>query len=133
MNEQIVIIEKGKRAILYCRSAKGSYDELQCQSRVLKEYANENKLSVVRTYLESGAMDALTYNNLRLQAKYQEYDVLLIPALDVLGNSAIEIIEEVNFLIENEVKVFSIKDGELNTDTLPTLFRKNFRLATFNY
>ena len=81
-----------------------------------------NELSVVRTYLESGTMDALTYNNLRLQAKYREFEILLIPELEVLGNSAIEITEEVNFLTENGVKVLSIKDGELNIDTLLSVF-----------
>ena len=39
---------------------------------------------------------------------------------------------EVNFLTENGVKVVSIKDGELNAETLPLLFRKLFRLVGHN-
>ena len=74
-------------------------------------------------------MDALTYNNLRLQAKYREFDVLVVPELEVLGNSPIEITHEVNFLAENGVKVVSVKDGELNVETLPNAFRKGFRLV----
>ena len=129
MNGQVAIREKEKRAILYCRSVKGNYADLQSQSKALSGYAKANELSVVRTYLESGTMDALTYNNLRLQAKYREFEILLIPELEVLGNSAIEITEEVNFLTENGVKVLSIKDGELNIDTLPSVFRKCFHIV----
>lgn len=133
MYGQIAIREKEKRAILYCRSVKGNYADLQSQSKVLSNYAKANELLVVRTYLESGTMDALTYNNFRLQAKYHEFEVLIVPELEMLGNSAIEITEEVSFLIENGVKVMSIKDGELNADTLPTLFRKLIRLKTPKY
>lgn len=128
MNEQVAIKNNEKRAILYCRSAKGDCAELQSQSQVLDEYAKFNGLSVVRTYLESGAMDALTYKNFRLQAKYHEFDILLVPELEMLGNSAIEITEEVNYLADNGVRVVSIKDGELNADTLPPLFRQLIRL-----
>ncbi len=39
---------------------------------------------------------------------------------------------EVNFLTENGVKVVSVKDGELNAETLPLLFRKLFRLVGHN-
>ena len=128
MNGQVAIREKEKRAILYCRSVKGNYEDMQSQNKVLSEYAKANGLSVVRTYLESGKMDALTYNNFRLQAKYREFEVLLVSKLEMLGNSAIEITEEVSFLMDNGVKVMSIKDGELNIKTLPILFRKLLRL-----
>ena len=77
-------------------------------------------------------MDALTYHNLRLQARYHEFDELLITELVVLGNSSIEVTEEIRFLVENGVKVLSLKDGELNIETLPSAFRKNFRLAKHN-
>ena len=97
----------------------------------MTEYAKANGLSAIRTILESGKMDALTYNNLRLQAKYREFDVLIVPELEVLGNSPIEITHEVNFLTENGVKVVSIKDGELNAETLPSTFRKGFRLVSY--
>ncbi len=39
---------------------------------------------------------------------------------------------EVNFLTENGVKVVSVKEGELNADTLSLLFRKMFRLVGHN-
>ena len=126
MNQVVAIKEK---AILYCRSEAGNRAELQSQSEALTKYAKANGLSAIRTILESGTMDALTYNNLRLQAKYREFDVLLVPKLEVLGNSPIEITHEVNFLTENGVKVVSIKDGELNAETLPSAFRKGFRLV----
>ena len=126
MNQVVAIKEK---AILYCRSVVGNRAELQSQSEALTEYAKATGLSVIRTILENGTIDALTYNNFRLQAKYREFDVLLIPKLEVLGNSPIEITHEVNFLAENNVKVISIKDGELNAETLPSTFRKGFRLV----
>ena len=86
-------------------------------------------LSAIRTILESGKMDALTYNNLRLQAKYHKFEVLLVPELEMLGNSPIEITHEVTFLIENGVRVISLKEGELNVETLPITFRKGFRFV----
>ncbi len=129
MNNQAVSKETAKKAILYCRSVAGDRAELQNQSEALSIYAKATGLSAIRTILESGKMDALTYNNLRLQAKYREFDVLIIPELEVLGNSPIEITHEVNFLIEHGVKVVSIKEGELNAETLPNTFRKGFRLV----
>ncbi len=129
MNKQVVSKETAKKAILYCCSVVGARVELQSQSEALTAFAKANGLSVIRTILESGTMDALTYNNLRLQAMYREFDVLVVPELEVLGNSPIEITHEVNFLAENGVKVVSVKDGELNAETLPNTFRKGFRLV----
>ncbi len=113
--DKVAIREKEKRAILYCRSVKGNYADLQ-KSKQSIERICQSKRIISSSHLlgKCGTMDALTYNNLRLQAKYREFEILLIPELEVLGNSAIEITEEVNFLTENGVKVLSIKDGELN-------------------
>ncbi len=127
MKDRIVKEVNKTRAILYCRSAKGDNSELQEQKEALDNYAKANGLAVVRTYMECGAMGTLTYHNLRLQAKYHEFDELLITELAVLGNSAIEITEEIGFLVENGIKVLSIKDGELNVNTLPCLFRNGLR------
>ena len=129
MNNQMVSRETVKKAILYCRSVAGDRAELQTQSEALNVYAKANGLSAIRTILESGKMDALTYSNFRLQAKYREFDVLIVPELEVLGNSPIEITQEINYLVENGIKVLSLKDGELNGETLPVAFRKSFRLV----
>lgn len=128
MRNQVGNKESKKRAILYCRSANGNNVELQRQKDVLDEYAKVKGCVVIRIYLESGTMGALTYKSLRLQAKYHEFDELLITELAVLGNSPIEITEEVSHLAESGVRVMSIKDGELNVETLPSVFRKYFRL-----
>ena len=128
MEKQAASEGRETRVILYCRSVNGDNGELQKQKNLLDDYAKANGLVVVRTYMESGTMGALTYNNLRLQARYHEFDELLITELAVLGNSSIEITEEISFLVASGVKVLSIKDGELNVETLPSLFRKNFRL-----
>ena len=114
---------------MYCRSANGDNTELQEQNDELDYYAKEKELAVVRNYMERGTMGALTYSNLRLQARYHEFDELLITELAVLGNSSIEITEEISYLVGNGIKVQSIKDGELNIETLPSLFRRYFRLA----
>lgn len=68
-------------------------------------------------------------DSLRLRAKYREFDILLVAELEVLGNSPIEITNEINYLAENGIKVLSLKDGELNGEALPVAFRKNFRLV----
>ncbi len=65
----------------------------------------QNGLTVVRTYMERGTMGALTYNNLRLQKLcYHEFDEMLITELAVLGNSSIEITEEISYLVGNGIK-----------------------------
>ena len=127
MKDQVARGGNKTRAISYCRSAKGDNSELQEQKDVLVNYAKANELAVVRTYIESGTMSTLTYHNLRLQARYHEFDELLITELSVLGNSTIEITEEISFLVASGVKVLSLKDGELNVETLPSVFRKYFR------
>ncbi len=128
MKDRIVKEVNKTRAILYCRSVKGDNVKLQEQKDALYDYAIANELAVVRTYMESGTMGALTYKNLRLQAKYHEFDELLITELAVLGNSSIEITEEISFLVKSGIKVLSLKDGELNVETLPSVFRRCFRL-----
>ncbi len=126
MKDRIVKEVNKTRAILYCRSAKGDNSELQEQKDVLDNYAKAKGLAVVRTYIESGTMGALTYHNLRLQVRYHEFDELLITELAVLGNSSIEITEEISFLVASGIRVLSLKDGELNVETLPSMFRKDF-------
>lgn len=128
MKNQVARERREARVILYCRSAKSDNLELQEQKNVLDGYAKANGLVVVCNYMESGTMSTLTYNNLRLQAHYHEFDELLITELAVLGNLSIEITEELSYLLGNGIKVLSIKDGELNIETLSSLFRKRFRL-----
>ena len=127
MKNQIAMEGNKMKTILYCRSAKGDDSELQEQKDVLDNCVKANGLVVVRTYMERGTMGTLTYHNLRLQARYHEFDELLITELAVLGNSSIEITEEIGFLVENGIKVLSIKDGELKVNTLPCLFRNGLR------
>lgn len=115
------------RAIVYCRSeARG---DLQLQAEKIMSYAEAHGYTVTETFTESGSMDSLTYHSLRLRAKYREFDILLVAELEVLGNSPIEITQEIINLAENGIKVLSLKDGELNGETLPVAFRKSFRLV----
>ena len=118
------------KAIVYCRSE--ARDDLQRQEEKILSYAKAQGYTVTETFMESGTMDSLTYHSLRLRAKYREFDILLVTELEVLGNSPIEITQEINYLAENGIKVLSLKDGELNSDTLPSTFRKGFRLVGRN-
>ncbi len=115
------------RAIVYCRSE--ARDDLQLQTEKILSYANMQGYTVTETFMESGSMDSLTYHSLRLRAKYREFNILLVAELDVLGNSPIEITQEINYLADNGIKVLTLKDGELNGETLPVAFRKSFRLV----
>lgn len=115
------------RAIVYCRSeARG---DLQLQAEKILSYAKMQGYTVTETFMESGTMDSLTYHSLRLRAKYREFNILLVAELEVLGNSPIEITQEINYLAENGIKVLTLKDGDLNGETLPITFRKSFRLV----
>lgn len=115
------------RAIVYCRS--DAREDLQRQKEKILSYAKMQGYTVTETFMESGSMDSLTYHSLRLRAKYREFNILLVAELEVLGNSPIEITQEINYLADNGIKVLTLKDGELNGETLPVAFRKNFRLV----
>ena len=115
------------RAIVYCRSEAS--DDLQLQTEKILSYAKAQGYTVTETFMESGSMDSLTYHSLRLRAKYREFNILLVAELKVLGNSPIEITQEINYLADNGIKVLTLKDGELNGETLPVAFRKSFRLV----
>lgn len=117
----------GTRTIVYCRSDARA--DLQRQEEKILSYAKAQGYTVTETFMESGTMDSLTYHSLRLRAKYHEFDILLVAELEVLGNTPIEITHEINYLAENGIKVLSLKDGELNCEMLPVVFRKNFRLV----
>ena len=115
------------RAIVYCRS--DAREDLQWQKEKILSYAKMQGYTVTETFMESGSMDSLTYHSLRLRAKYREFNILLVAELEVLGNSPIEITQEINYLANNGIKVLTLKDGELNGETLPVAFRKSFRLV----
>ena len=107
------------------------FAQQQRQSDELHVYAKEQGFCVTETFIASGTMDPLTYHSFRLRARYREVEILLVTELDVLGNSAIEITHEINFLSENGVKVISLKEGELNSETLPKIFRSKLKLISF--
>jgi resolvase, N terminal domain len=132
MNEQVVGRELTKRAIAFCCAMSGKDNEMQKQYESFSTYAKANEMAIGVTFRANARMESFTYRSLRLRAKYREFDVLLVPELDALGNSPIEITHEINFLTENGIKVISLKDGELNAETLPLLFRKMFRLVEHN-
>ncbi len=127
MNEQA--IKEGLRAIICCRAANGDNVSLEHQKEIITAYVKEKGYNILITFTGYGAMDSLVYHSLRSRAKYREFDILLIKDIDLFGNGAVEITHEINFLNENGVKVVSLKDGELNGETLSQIFRKSFRLV----
>ena len=132
MTEQTVRSEAKKRTIAFCCAPIGDRVGMERQNEILSAYAKENDMRIGETFESNARMESFVYRSLRLRAKYREFDVLLITDLDMLGNSPIEITHEINFLNENGVTVMSVQDGELNSTTLPILFRKMFRLVNRN-
>lgn len=128
MTEQVLRNEEARRAIAFCCAPAGDMSGMQRQNEILSKYAKENRMEIGVTFNSNTRMDSFVYRSLRLRAKYREFDVLLIAELDMLGNSPIEIMHEINFLNENGVKAISVKDGELNSTSLPVLFRRMLRL-----
>ena len=82
----------------------------------------------MRTISEFGNSDDMAWRTLRLMARYREYEILLIDALDVLNTSPENITEAIRYLSQNGVSVVSIKDGTITTENLPELFRKRFKV-----
>ena len=114
------------KAVVYCRG--NTQNELDLQYRKLLTFAEKNGYSIVRTILEFGQLDDITWRTLRLMARYREYSVLLIDTLDVLNTSPENITEEIRYLSANGISIMSIKDGTITTENLPELFRKRFKV-----
>ncbi len=114
------------KAVVYCRG--NTQKELDLQYEGLRTFAERNGYHIVRTVTEFGDLDNMTWRNLRVMARYREYDILLLDTLDVLNASPENITEEIRHLSQNGVSVVSVKDGTLTTENLPELFRKRFKV-----
>lgn len=114
------------KAVVYCRG--NTKNELSLQDEELRTFAERNGYHIVRTIMELGELDDMTWRALRRMARYREYDILLIDTLDVLNTSPENITEEIRYLSANGVAVVSIKDGTITTENLPELFRKRFKV-----
>ena len=109
------------KSVAYCRG--NTQTELNLQS-----FAERNAYHIVRTISEFGNLDDMTWQTLRIMARYREYEILLIDTLDVLNTSPENITEEIRYLSQNGVSVVSIKDGTITTEKLPEVFRKRFKV-----
>ncbi len=117
-----------KRAVLLCRVQNGDNAEQKRMMDTLASYAREREWETVKIFAETGSLGSLTLWDLRLMAKYREYDYLLIEDFNVFAMPPDETMEEVRYLLEHGVEVKTIKDGDLTCDSLPTLFRKRFQI-----
>ena len=114
------------KSVVYCRG--NTQTELNLQYEKLQTFAERNGYHIVRTISEFGNSDDMAWRTLRLMARYREYEILLIDALDVLNTSPENITEAIRYLSQNGVSVVSIKDGTITTENLPELFRKRFKV-----
>lgn len=117
-----------KRAVLLCRSGSGDREELMQAMNILSSYAKNNDWKVVKIFSETGKLGNLTLWDLRLMAKYKEFDYLLLKDFETFSMPPDESMEEVRYLIENGVEIKTINDGDLTCGSLPTLFRNRFKI-----
>ena len=121
-----------KRAVLLCRSESGNREELLEQMDSLSLYAKKQEWKVEKIYSLTGKMGGITLWDLRLKAKYKEYDYLLMDNFDVFAMPPDESMEEVRFLIENGVEICTLSGETLTCESLPTLFRNRFKIFDRN-
>lgn len=117
-----------KRVVLLCRSESGDREELLQAMNILSSYAKSNDWKVVKIFSETGKLGNLTLWDLRLMAKYKEFDYLLLKDFETFSMPPDESIVEVRYLIENGVEIKTISDGDLTCDSLPALFRNRFKI-----
>ncbi len=114
--------------VLLCRVKNGEQAEQKRMMDALTSYARAKEWKTVKIFSQTGTVSSMILYDLRLMAKYKEYDYLLIESFDVFAMPPDETMEEVRYLLENGVEVKTIKDGDLTRDSIPTLFRKRFQL-----
>ena len=117
-----------KKAVLLCRSESGDREELLRQMNRLSSYAKKQEWKIEKIYSLTGKMGGITLWDLRLKAKYKEYDYLLIDNVDIFSMPPDESMEEVRFLIENGVEIRTLSGETLTCESLPTLFRNRFKI-----
>ena len=117
-----------KKVVLLCRSECGNKEELLQQMNKLVAYAKAKEWKVDKIYSLTGKMGGITLWDLRLKAKYREYDYLLIDNFDIFSMPPDESMEEVRFLIENGVEIRTLSGETLTCENLPTLFRNRFKI-----
>ena len=117
-----------KKAVLLCRSESGDKGELLTQTDRLYAFAEKRGWKIEKIYSLTGKMGGITLWDLRLKAKYKEYDYLLIDNFDVFSMPPDEAMEEVRYLIENGVEIRTLSGETLTCESLPALFRQRFKL-----
>lgn len=117
-----------KKAVLLCRSESGDKGELLTQTDRLYAFAEKMGWKIEKIYSLTGKMGGITLWDLRLKARYKEYDYLLIDNFDVFSMPPDEAMEEVRYLIENGVEIRTLSGETLTCESLPALFRQRFKL-----
>ncbi len=117
-----------KRVVLLCRVENGEKTEQKRMMDTLTAYAREREWKTVKMFSQTGTVSSMILYDLRLMAKFREYDYLLIEDFNVFAMPPDETMEEVRYLLEHGVEVKTIKDGDLTCDSLPMLFRQRFQI-----
>lgn len=130
MNENV--INKSQKAVILCGSESHDRAEALAQEALAVEYVKSRGWVVERIYTEFGSpemRDRTSLRDFRRMAINKEFNVLVFRCLNIFGNVPDEVAEEVKFLTSNGITIVSLKDGEITSESLPNIFRKDFRIV----
>lgn len=131
MNKTPINVERQK-AVILCRSESHDRSETLSQEALAAEYAKSHGWVVERIYTEFGSVDMkdrTSMRDFRRMAINRDFNMLIFTCLDIFGCVPDEVTEEVRFLTDNGIKIISLQEGEITTESLPNIFRKGFRLV----
>lgn len=117
-----------REVVLLCREKNGNGKNLRQTIDELVSYARNQEWTIVKIFAETGSLGSLTLWDLRLMAKYKEYDCLLLKDFDTFEMPPDEAMEEVRYLVENGVEVRTIEGKTLTCESLPFIFRSRFKI-----
>ncbi len=98
------------------------------EEKELYSFAKNKGWNVIKT-IQTQRIDSFTLFNVRLMAKYREYDYLLIKNFEAFLMPPDEMTEEVRYLTERQVKIETLEDGALTQENIPTFFRNRFKVS----
>ena len=123
-----------KRAILLLQSETGKHEDFAQQREVFFNFLNRENLNVImeiESHCESSAefINSISMGTIRRHAAWRDYEILLIPTINMFGSTPIEITQEIQFVEKNGVTVVSAKEGKITVESLPSVFRRQFKVT----
>ncbi len=107
-----------KKVVIVCKKE---------EEKELHSFAKNKGWNVIKT-IQTAHIDSFTLFNVRLMAKYREYDYLLIKNFEAFLMPPDEMTEEVRYLTERQVKIETLENGTLTQKDIPTFFRNRFKV-----